>query len=165
MEVNLDVKHGEWFEYIGSKIDIQSGEVIWDEKVVKGVRVKVRNPAPLMEEQLEKRERIVEHVLNPKTKAMERISFFKELTFKEAKKEKEENYNYIIEDFEGFTYQGKPIECTRENKIAMFNDPAFDRFIGRCIRAIQSEGVKQQESDLKNSKPGSDGKMTTSDPE
>jgi hypothetical protein len=153
-ELQTDV--GEWFPFFGSHFDPITGDVIYEE-AVSDAKVQVRSMAPFFEERIAQRKREVEHIYNPKTRSMERITFFKELSVAESKAERDEAWDYSITGIEGFkdAKTGKVIECTRENKLALMKNPVFDRFIARCQQLIASSGVKEAKDLEKNSLPSS----------
>lgn len=148
MIFDIDQTEGEWFQFFNSTINPNTGEIEYDDPV-QDARVQIRNIGPFFEERAAKRKREVDHVLNPKTKAMERISYTKELSYEEAKTERDDAYDYAIVAFEGFKDKtGKTIKCTRENKLKMMRVPVFDRFVGRCM-AIQNENKIRLEQEEK----------------
>ena len=156
MLFELESGTGEWFPFFGSHFDPITGDVIYED-AVSDAKVQVRSMTPFFEECIAKRKREVEHVYNPKTRAMERITFFKELSIDESRAERDEAWDYAITGIEGFkdSKTGKVIECTRENKLALMKNPVFDRFIARCQQLIASSGVKEAKELEKNSVTGS----------
>jgi hypothetical protein len=157
-------EQGEWFQFFTSHIDEATGEVIYDEPSP-DARVKIRSMVPFIEERLASRKRQYEHVLNPKTRSMERISYYPEMTPEENRKDREDTWDYVIQGLEGFADKktGKEIACTRENKIKLMKLPVFDRFVARCLQLLSSSGVEEQE--IKNSLTGSSSATTRPDPE
>ncbi len=158
MEFNLDVTEGEWFQYFGSHIDPNTGQVIFEDPV-SDARVQVRNIGPFIEERVSKRKKAVEHIFNPKTRDMERISFYVDLSPEEEKKEREDVWDYAITGLENFKNKktAEEISCTRENKLALMKIPVFDRFIGRCLQLMADSGTKTREDSGKNSLPSQSG--------
>jgi hypothetical protein len=152
MDVNLDQTEGEWFQFVGSRIDLNTGEAVFEDPF-SDARVQVRSIAPFIEERISKRKRIVEHVHNPKTRQMERLSYFEEPTFEQAKTERDDTWDYAITAFENFKNKktGEVITCTRENKLKLMKNPVFDRFISRCLQIIASSGTEAKEESGKNS--------------
>lgn len=152
MNFDLDATQGEWFPFATSEIDLNTGEIIYGESV-SDARVQVRSIIPFIEERLSKRKRLIEHVLNPKTRTMERLPYYEDLTFEEARAEREDTWDYCIIGIENFkdSRTGQDIACTRENKIKMMQNPVFDRFIARCLQMIASSGAKAKEESEKNS--------------
>ena len=167
MYLDLDLQQeGEWFNFFGSHINETTGDVVYSEPV-KDARVKIRSMTPFIEERVSGRKRQYEHIYNPKTRSMERISYFPELSIDELKAEREDTWDYIIQDFEGFrdSKTKKEIPCNRENKIKMMRVPAFDRFVARCLQILSTSGVQTQEAETKNSSTGSSGQTTKPDPD
>ncbi len=151
MFFDLDATQGEWFPFFESHIDPNSGEVIYDDPV-SDAKVQIRRIQPFYEERLTKRQRRFENIYNPKTRGMERVSYYPDLAPDEAKAEREDAYDYIITGIENFkdSKTGSLIACTRENKTKLMRVPVFDRFVGRCWQLLDSSGVKAQEDDEKN---------------
>ena len=155
MLFQIDQNEGEWFPFQNSHIDPLTGEPVFDDPVT-DAKVQIRAMTPFFEERIAKRKRQTEHVMNPKTRQMERITFYAELTVEEAKAERDDAFDYAITGIEGFKdYKTqKMITCTRENKLALMKVPVFDRFFARCQQLIASSGVKQAEVAAENlSKP------------
>ena len=152
MLFNLEQAQGEWFQFFESRVDPNTGDTVYD-KPKGDARVQLRSIVPHIESVMEKRKREVERVLNPKTRAMERISYYPELSISEAKKEREDTWDYAIMGLENFkdSGTGKVIDCTRANKIKLMKVPVFDRFVARCLQIISESGVKEKEASEKNS--------------
>jgi len=151
MLFSLDTTAGEWFPFQNSHIDPSTGEPVFDDPE-KDAKVQIRSMSPFFEERIASRKRKVEHVLNPKSKIMERVSFYEELSIDEARKERDDAYDFAITGIEGFkdAKTGRIIECTREDKLALMKVPVFDRFFARCQQLLASSGVKQGEIETKN---------------
>jgi len=151
MLIDMDSTQGERFQFFGSRIDTETGDVIY-EAPAGDAWVTVRNVMPFYEERNLKREKKHEHVWNPKTRQMERITFVPDLSFEAAQKEREDAYDYALLDFEGFknSKTGEVITCTRENKIALMKNPVFNRFIGKCQEILAGAGIKDKEEAEKN---------------
>lgn len=154
----IDLKaaiEGEWFPFQNSHIDTVSGEPVFDDPV-KDAKVQIRSMSPFFEERIAKRKRVVEHVLNTKSKAMDRNSFFPELSVEDAKTERDDAFDYAITGIECFkdAKTGTIITCTRENKLALMKVPVFDRFFARCQQLLSSSGVKEKEEISKNLQSG-----------
>jgi len=167
MYIDLDLQQeGEWFNFFSSRINETTGDVIYDEPV-KDARVKIRSMAPFIEERVGNRKRQYEHVVNPKTRQMERIAYYPEQSLEEIKAEREDTWDYIIQDFEGFVDKktGKEIKCTRANKFKMMKVPVFDRFVARCQKILSESGVNLEEQEPKNSSTGSSSVTIKPDPE
>jgi len=146
MLISLDTAQGEWFPFQNSKIDPVTGEPVFDDPVT-DAKVQIRAMTPFFEERIAKRRRQTEHVMNPKTRQMERISFYAELSVEEAKDERDDAFDFAITGIEGFkdAKTGKMIECDRASKLALMKVPVFDRFFARCQQLLSSSGVKEKE--------------------
>lgn len=144
-------QEGERFQYFESRINPATGDVDYDDPKGDGY-VTLRPMGPFIEKRTAARKQKVEHVLNPKTRSMERIVFIPEQTFEELRKESADLWDYCITDFEGFvdSKTQKVIKCTKENKIAMMKNPGFDRFISRCFQIMSEAAVKTKAVDEKN---------------
>jgi len=145
MFIELNSQEGEWFPFQNSKIDPLTGEPVFDDPVT-DAKVQIRSMTPFFEERIAKRKRQTEHVMNPKTRQMERIAFYAELSVEEARAERDDAFDFSITGIEGFkdAKTGKLITCTRENKLALMKVPVFDRFFARCQQLLSSSGVKEQ---------------------
>ena len=146
MLFSLETLEGEWFPFQNSKIDPLTGEPVFDDPVT-DAKVQIRSMTPFFEERIAKRKRQAEHVMNPKTRQMERISFYAELSVEEAKSERDDAFDFAITGIEGFkdAKTGKMIPCDRASKLALMKVPVFDRFFARCQQLLSSSGVKEQE--------------------
>jgi hypothetical protein len=151
MLIDLNSEQGEWFQFFTSRLDPNTGEVIYDPPTG-DARAQIRSLAPFFEERAGKRKKAVEHVYNPKTRAMERIPYFEEQTLEEIKAEREDAYDYAITGLENFkdSKTGTVITCTRGNKVALMKVPVFDRYFARCQQLLASSGVKKAEEEPKN---------------
>jgi len=146
MLFSLDTTVGEWFPFQNSKIDSATGEHVFDDPVG-DAKVQIRSMVPFFEERMAKRKRQAENVFNPKTRQMERITFYAELSVEDAKAERDDAFDFAITGIEGFkdAKTGRLIDCTRENKLALMKVPVFDRFFARCQQLLSNSGVKEQE--------------------
>jgi deoxyadenosine/deoxycytidine kinase len=151
MLFDLDSTQGEWFTFFTSHIDLNTGEIVYDDPI-SDARVQIRSIVPFFEERISKRKRAVEHIFNPKSKAMERLTYFEDLTYEQARVEQEDTWDYAITGIENFkdSKTGELITNTRENKIKLMKNPMFDRFIARCLQIISNSGAKIKEETEKN---------------
>lgn len=151
MFIEIDSTQGEWFPFFSSHIDPITGEPIYEDPTP-DARVQIRSIGPFIEERMAKRKKIAEHVYNPKTRAMERISYFAEQTSDELRAERDDLWDYAITGIENFkdSKTGELIICTRENKLKLMKVPVFDRFVARCQQLLASSGVKEKEESEKN---------------
>lgn len=152
MIFDLEQADGERFPFFTSTIDPQTGKINYDEPG--DAWVELRPMQPFFEERIAKRKKITEHVHNPKTRQLERISYYPELSVDEAKKERDDAWDYAITGFGNFKDKsGKIIDFNRENKMKMIKNPMFVRFCERCFEVMSNSGVTQEE-EVKNSLPG-----------
>lgn len=152
MFFDLDaVAQGEYFQFFTSRINPESGDVIYDPPAG-DARAKIRSFRPFHEERMSKRKIQHETVYNNKTRSMERISFYPALSPEEVKAQRDDAYDYAIMDFENFkdSKTGELIACTRENKLKLMALPVFDRFVARCQELLDASGVKDAEEAEKN---------------
>ena len=167
MLLDLEVSEGEWFDYFGSHLDQTTGEVVHDSPVEGGPRMKIRNIQPFIEERMTARKQEVHNILNTKSRRMERVKDYKDLTTSELLVEREDTWDYVIQAFEGFKDKktGKDIKCTKANKVKMMKLPVIDRFVARCLQLISESGVQEAEEETANLKPGSSSQTNKLDPE
>lgn len=148
----VDLKQeGERFEFFNSKLNPSTGDIEYDDPIKNGPWMVLRPPGPFYEDRLAKRKRKAEHVFNPKTRAMDRIPYYPDLPPEEEKAEREALWDYCIVDFGGFSDKdGKEIEPTKQNKVAIKNVPMVDRFITRCFQLMANAEIVRQEEEAKN---------------
>ncbi len=152
VEFNIeDTDEGEWFPYQDSHLNQDTGEWVFDEPI-SDAKVRIRSIQKFLSERFRNRKKVAEHILNPKTRSMERITYYKDSTSEELKKEADDTWDYIITGIEGFKNKktGGLIECTRENKIKLMSISSFDRFIGKCLKVLEGSEEKQKEETEKN---------------
>jgi hypothetical protein len=165
MLVDLETKEqGEWFTFRMSQIDINTGDIVWEEPI-EGVEVQIRSAKPFYEGLYLKQERIIEWKINPKSKQYEKHDNPKEKTPDELVRDRDDSYDYAITGLKGWFDKKtkKPIECTRENKLALMNKEVFSRFFVHCQALLDSVGMEVETKETKNSLTGSSGKTTTPD--
>ena len=149
---NLDETQGDWFEFFESRIDQNTGDIIYDDPIPGGGQVCIRDSREFWQERLAKRKKSHTFVLNKATRAMERVEYYEEMTAEDDQREREDSFDYVIVDFKNFYDRNKKvIECTRENKLKLVTIPMFDRFIARCIVMQQEAKGKHTEALEKNS--------------
>lgn len=149
---NLDETAGDWFDFFESRVDLKTGEVTYDDPKPGTGRVCLRNMAVFMRKRQRSRKKEHDFVLNTNSRAMERVEYLKPQTAEEEAQEREDAFDYAItglEDF--FDGKGKPIKCTRENKLELLAIPVFDRFIARCFEIQQNASKIQTQVAEKNS--------------
>ncbi len=149
---DIEESQGDWFDFFESRIDLATGNIIYDDPKPGTGKACFRPSRPLIMERIGKRKKDSEFVLNPKTRSMERVEFFKGVSIEEQQKENDDLTDYVITGLKDFyDAKGKPIECTRENKIKLSKVPVFDRFMARCMEIQMNADVKQMEKEEKNS--------------
>ena len=128
---------GTWFPYFSSRFDAKSGEIVYDEPLPGAAKFRIRKGASFFIERQAARKHRSEFVLNTHSKAMERVSFPVDQTPEEIRQERDDFRDYIITGIDGATWSdGRPIECTRENKLKLFLNEEFDIFVGRCLKLL-----------------------------
>jgi len=157
MIFDLEKTEGERFPFFTSTMDPTTGVITYDPPEG-DAWVELRPMGPFFEERMSKRPKKTEHIHNPKTRQLERITYYPELSIDEVKKERDDAWDYAIVGLGNFKDKsGKIIECTRENKLKMIKVPVFVRFCERCFDIIANSGASKEE-EIKNSLPGSSSK-------
>jgi hypothetical protein len=150
MIFDIDASQGEWFYFRNSTLDPNTGEPIFD-KPEKDARVQIRSMTPFFEGKISAKNKAIEHVYNPKTRAMERISYIPDISVAEAQLEREDAWDYAITGIESFKdKEGNIITCTRANKLALMKVPVFDRFVALCLKTLAEAGVKKEQEESEN---------------
>ncbi len=153
MQFELDTGKGESFQFFRSEQDDDGNVKYFDPDPAEPCRVVLRLADPDVLEGIYKqtRTKVVERVLNPKSKAMERLKDFDQ-TDEQVKLERQLIWDHAIVSWEGvLDAKGVVVECTTENKMKMMNIPLFARFISRCLSLISGEAVGKKEVLKKNS--------------
>ena len=141
MNFDLNDSAGEWFPFQTSSVRLTDGETVFDEPVEGIGRVKLRPLTSDIIEQIQRdtTKKIVEHVVNPSTRKMERVTSFDQ-TPEQKKKDQTLTWDHIIMEWENkapfLNNDGTNIECTTENKMKLMEKPVFARFVGRCLQTI-----------------------------
>ena len=165
MIFDIEATEGEWFPYFGSKIDLITGNIEYEDPEG-DARVKVRPMTTFIEERLSQRKKAVEHVINPKTRQMERITYYPDLSSEQERKDRDDVWDFVITNLKGFKDKsGKDIKCTRENKIKLMRVPVFERFIARCFEILANTGVNEDKVLEKNSSTGGNSQTTRQPPD
>jgi|GEM_PF-842424 len=146
---------GDWFDFFESEVDLTTGEITYFPPKAGTGRACFRSAKDLLTEQISKRKKEAEFVLNPKTRSMERVEYFALQDQKLEQKEADDRIDYMITGLEKFfDGAGKPIKCTRENKLLLSKVPMFDRYMARCIELQLNLHTEHAEGVEKNlSKP------------
>lgn len=147
---NLDEATGDWFEFFESTIDIKTGDIAYEDPKPGTGKVRIRDMGPFLREKKRSRKKETEFVLNRNSRAMEQVELLQ--TSEEEAQEREDAMDYAITGLENFfDAKGKPIKCTKENKMALLAIPVFDRFVARCFELQQNASRIQAEVAEKNS--------------
>ncbi len=147
---DLDETKGDWFDFFESTIDIKTGDTTYDDPKPGTGKVCLRNMSVFVRERNRNRKKKYEFVVNPRTRAMEKVEST-EQTAEEEAQERDDAFDYAITEFKDFfDAKGKPIEATRENKLKLLAIPVFDRFIARCFELQQNANKMQAQVIEKN---------------
>ena len=142
---------GTWFPFQDSHLDVKAAKYVFDKPGPKAPRFRFRSPTPFYIDRRKKRQRAHEFALNPKTMAMERVAYFKDLTAEEEQQESDDMRDYVLTGIEGAVWESKKeIACTRENKLKLFLNDNFNRFAGRCIAMLSGIETDAEERSEKN---------------
>ena len=142
---------GAWFKFQNSHFDSEAKKFVFDEPEPDVAEFQIRNMVPFFMERMKARKKKVEHVFNPETRAMERLSYYPDLSADEAQKEQEDAWDYAITGIKNAFFDAEtPIECTRENKIKLMQIEAFDRFVAHCLRTLADSEKAEAEETEKN---------------
>jgi hypothetical protein len=163
--INLQTgKDGSWFSFFYSKIDSATMDVIYDDPIEDGPRMKIRNPVPFFKERSKNRKTKGEYVLNKKTRAMEKVVSELELTAAEKQAENDDFVDYVIQEVDGFKLDGKEIKGTRDEKIRMMEIPIVSMFVHHCVEILQEQGAQEEKAESENLSVGSSSAKTKLDP-
>jgi hypothetical protein len=145
-------EQGDWFSFFDSRIDISSGDIIYDIPLEGSAEFCFRNPGPFWEEQRKGRKKEYKMVLNTSSKAMERVGYYPDLSPELEKEERDSSWDYVITGMRNarWTKDGPEMECTRENKLKLLKNSAFLRFANRVLQLILETGVNHKENESKN---------------
>ena len=154
MLFDVDGTCGEWFTFIPSHIDENTGEVVWGDPIP-GMKMKIRHWKSFVEKRAMSREQVTEYVLNQKTRQMERQFYFKPETNEERLSSAIDAYDYALMEIDGDQWVDKKtnqkIVLTRDNKHQLVsNNSMVDRFFSRCLRQIENSTAEQTEEAEKN---------------
>jgi hypothetical protein len=150
-----DPGEGIWFPYRQSEVDPDDREkIIWkDVNEKENGKFHIRSIEPYIEERLKKESKLTryEFVLNPKTRAMERVAFTPEKSFDEKMEETQVMFVYAILDWEGVGVKGGSVlEVSDENKKRLARNPEFVRFFDDCQKKLKEQSSEYKEQSEKN---------------
>lgn len=167
MILDIDIANeGKWFTFFYSHIDPNTLEIIYDDPVENGPRMKIRNPVSLFRKRADNRQTVGEYKLNPKSRQMQYVEREKDLTPAQKAKENEEFVDFVIQEVgEGFRLGGKEIEGTLKEKVQMMENPLISMFVQRCIQILQESGIQEAREEEKNLSTGSSFQTINPDPE
>lgn len=142
---------GVWFKYQAPRWDSSKGETIFDPPEEDAAEFCIRSLTTFFAERLKRRKRKSEFILNPATRAMERVSYYPDPTAEEIQKEQEDAWDYLIVGVKNAKWaDGTPIECTRADKIKLMKIEQFDLFIGHCLKVLAGSEKEEAEAAEKN---------------
>jgi hypothetical protein len=143
---------GDWFPFFGSKIDLETGEILYDPPEEGAAEFCFRSPAPFWQERQRGRGKEHKMVLNPSTRQMERVGYFPDLPPDEEQAERDDSWDYCITGMKGarWTADGPEMECTKENKLKLLKNSAFLRYANRVLQLILETGAKHKNAAEKN---------------
>jgi hypothetical protein len=141
--IDFDSVEGSWFTFFNSRVR-DDGEIEYDEPAENAGRFCLRSMTPFIDEYYAGRKNESEFVFNKKTRAMERVTYAKDMSAAERKKFTDSMWDYVIVNWEGMLDKaGKAIPCTKENKVKLMTIPAIDRFVSKCLKVLSDDAVKQ----------------------
>ena len=145
-------EQGDWFPFFGSTIDFMTGDIIYDPPADGAAEFCFRSPIPFWEDRRKDRKKEYKMVLNPTTRAMERVGYYPDLPYAEEQKERDDSWDYAITGMRNarWTDDGPEMECTRENKLKLLKNSAFLRYANRVLQMLLDTGVKRKEEAEKN---------------
>jgi len=142
---------GDWFAFFDSHVDTPTSEVVYDKAKDGAAEFRIRPMTTYWEQRRKGRKKEYKMVLNPGTRAMERVGYYDDLPEDEAQKENDDAWDYAITGIRNaFSAPGVSIECTRENKLKLIKIPSFNRFITRVFIMLNEAGIKREEDAEKN---------------
>jgi hypothetical protein len=147
---------GTWFSFRNSVLD-DKGKAVFEDPTPGAGRVCLRDIQPFIRERSKARKMIHEWVPNTLTGSMERGSYLEDLTPDRLEQESGDLWDFAITGLENFFIGGAEVPCTREGKLLLMDIPAFDRFIGQCIKDLRGAEAQIQEAEEKNLSSGLNG--------
>jgi len=160
---------GEWFPFMDSKVNIETGEVEWlpvdpesDEKIC-FMQISLDRWREIRDKH--KGKKINVPVQNPTTRGME-VVVQNEQTLAQEKAERMDVWDTQIVDWNIKTPQGKPIPCTAENKYKLITGaPNFLRYANKCLQLMTGTEEDAKKELEKNLSPGSSSAPSNLDPQ
>ena len=143
---------GVWFKFFNSEMG-ENGELTYLDPKEGAGEVCIRAMDSDLARELEARtsKTVEKFVLNPKTRAMERVQY-KEQTPDQKREENDGTWDYVIQDWRGILdMNGDEIPCTSENKKRIMKKSLqFLWFVARCIQLVTRSNVDTAEGAEKN---------------
>jgi hypothetical protein len=142
---------GEWFKFFCSEVREDGTTKYLDPEEDAGkVCIRIADPETVESIQAQTRKKVSEFAWNPKSRAMERVTFYDQ-TAAQEKKERELIWDFAIQDWKDIIdTKGNQIPCTLENKLKLMSNPQFARFVGRCLQLISGANAETAEGAEKN---------------
>ena len=142
---------GDWFSFFNSKYDQETGEIVYDDPEEGAAEFRIRLMGPFWEERLKGRKREHKYVPNPRTRAMERVSFYPDLDPDTEAQGNDDAWEYAITGFKNaFSAPGVEMEYNRENILRLVDIPVFARFMSKVFLILDGAGIKQAEGKEEN---------------
>ncbi len=138
---------GDWFSYFESHFDTATGEIVYDDPKPGAAEFCVRSVRTFFEEKNKGRKRESKMVLNPSTRAMERVTYFPDRSPEEEEKINDDAWDFAIV---GVRKNGEAIDCSRADKLELIKIPMFLRFITRVFQILHGEAEKIKAASEKN---------------
>lgn len=147
---DIEDRPGTWFPFQTSTVK-PDGEVEFDSPEPDAPEFCIRQADADFFKALHKktRKKVVEQVWDPKTRRPHRQEYFDQ-TAEQQEQEIEAIWDHTITDWKGVVDKsGKPIPCTKENKIKLLDRvPAIHRFYQNCLKTLGEEsGLIRKEED------------------
>lgn len=145
-------EQGEWFPFFASKLDMQTGQIEYDPPEEGAAEFCFRNLTPFWEARRKAQKKESKWVKDPDTREMMHRSFYPDLSFDEAMKERDDSWDFAITGMRNARWDegGPEMACTRENKLKLVKNAMFLRYANRVIQMLHETGVKKAEALPKN---------------
>ena len=161
------IGQGEWFPFMDSKVNIETGDVEWlpvDPSSEEKICFKQLTPdqwRKIKDKYKGKKTNIP--VQNPTTRAMEVVPQYEQTPAQESA-ERMEFWDAQIVDWNIKTPKGEPIPCTAENKYKLITGaPNFLRYANKCLQLMA--GAKDEEKkELEKNSLNTSSSLTSADP-
>jgi len=149
----FDIKkedQGDWFQFFTSKFNMDTGEVDYDKPEEDAAEFRIRHPGPFWDERRKDKKKEHKMVLNPSTRAMERVGYYPDLSPAENEAENADLWDWVITGFKNvLSAPDVEMKCTKESKLKLIKMAVFMRFLTRVIQIQSDAGVKSKEESKK----------------